>query len=125
MSQSSKEPTRDGSGAPAPAPPTGAVDHRAVLFRYFIGNENRFTGEALRRAASAAGYSDADIDAAWERSQVGVEDRAVTGRYRIWARLIVLALYLGIFSRGFARMVVVVAAAVTLVSCLWLQVVIG
>jgi hypothetical protein len=36
-----------------------------------------------------------------------------------------VALYLGIFSRGFARMVVVVAAAVTLVACLWLQVVIG
>jgi hypothetical protein len=36
-----------------------------------------------------------------------------------------VALYMGIFSRGFARMVVIVTGAVTLAACLWLQVVIG
>ncbi|MEX2274843.1 MAG: permease [Actinomycetota bacterium] len=33
-----------------------------------------------------------------------------------------VALYMGIFSKGFARMVVIAAASVTLVACLWLQV---
>jgi uncharacterized protein len=36
-----------------------------------------------------------------------------------------VALYMGIFSRGFTRMVVIVAAATTLVGCLWIQVIWG
>ncbi|MEX0755317.1 MAG: permease [Actinomycetota bacterium] len=36
-----------------------------------------------------------------------------------------VALYMGIFNRGFARMVVIVTGAMVLVACLWLQVLIG
>lgn len=83
--------------APAPAPPTAAVDSRAMLVQYFLRNEGRYTPEALRGAASAAGYSAEDIAAAWSQSQIGLEGRASSGRFANPARLIVLALYLATF----------------------------
>ena len=50
-------------------PTFDAPDRTARLVAYFRENRDRFTGDALKRAATDAGYSPEEIETAW--SQVG------------------------------------------------------
>jgi hypothetical protein len=54
---------------PPPTPGGGGgqeqADRAAALAAYREANHGRYTDEALRRAASSAGYTDAEIEAAW------------------------------------------------------------
>jgi hypothetical protein len=52
-------PAPGGGGAPVPG------DRAAALAAYLEANRGRYTEEALRRAATTAGYTDAEVDAAW------------------------------------------------------------
>jgi hypothetical protein len=88
----------DRSGAPAPAPPAiAAADHREQLYRYFLANRDRFTSEALERAAVAAGYPRAEV--AETSRLVGAEGDVTTdsARYTTQARVIVLLAYVATF----------------------------
>lgn len=55
--------------ADATAPHEPDVLRIARLSAYFRANRDRFTSEALKRAAATAGYSAAEIEAAW--SEIG------------------------------------------------------
>jgi hypothetical protein len=46
---------------------SAAAERIARLVEYFRENRERFTPEALRQAAAAAGYSATDVDAAWSQ----------------------------------------------------------
>jgi hypothetical protein len=54
---------------PPPTPGGGGgqeqADRAAALAAYREANRGRYTDEALRRAASSAGYTEAEIEAAW------------------------------------------------------------
>ena len=50
---------------PPPGEPGAGTDRAGHLAAYFAEHRNRYTPEALRRAATQAGYSDAEISAAW------------------------------------------------------------
>jgi hypothetical protein len=54
--------------AEPPSTPSHDVDRIASLGTYFVENRGRFTPDALRRAAAAAGYTAEEIEAAWPRS---------------------------------------------------------
>lgn len=58
MAQADPPPTPGGGGGQVPS------DRVAALSAYLEANRGRYTDDALRRAASSAGYTDAEIDAA-------------------------------------------------------------
>jgi hypothetical protein len=88
------DPTR----TPALAPPgTSPADHREQLYRYFLDNRDRFTPEALERAAVAAGYAPAEVA---ETSRLVSAEGDVTtdsARYTTQARAILLIAYVATF----------------------------
>jgi len=59
MTQELPPPTPGGGGGQEQA------DRAAALAAYREANRGRYTDEALRRAASSAGYTDAEIETAW------------------------------------------------------------
>lgn len=66
-----------------------ASDRVASLSAYFLAGAERYTPEALRQAASEAGYSPAEIDEATRRQR----DEELAAPIRRGARWIVLAAY--------------------------------
>lgn len=67
-----------------PTVPAVEEDRVGVLAAYVQTNRDRFTDEALREAAQTAGYTDAEIAAAWSassdpRKAIPTERRAHTG----------------------------------------------
>jgi hypothetical protein len=86
---------------PAPGGGGGQVqaDRAAALAAYFETNRGRYTEEALRRAASSAGYTDAEIEAAWsaDPAVTAIDGARPRARLRIAipvAILYVVGLYL-------------------------------
>ena len=105
MTDSTPPTSSSDPAGPAPAPPPGRPVES--LARYLEVNRDRFTDEALARAARNAGYSDAAIDQA--RARVSARVAAAPARARAtWA---VLAAYLvtfavlvaGMFASEYAR----------------------
>ncbi len=77
-----------------PATWIGATSDRvASLGEYFLAGAERYTPEALRQAASEAGYSPAEIDEAFGRVTKHQRDEEVSGPLRRRARWAVLAAY--------------------------------
>jgi hypothetical protein len=76
-------------------------DRVASLSDYFIAGAERYTPEALRQAASEAGFTPQEIDEAYGRATERQRDEAVAGPIRHRARRIVLAAY-GLVYAAFA-----------------------
>ena len=76
-------------------------DRVASLSEYFLAGAERYTPEALRRAASEAGFTPQEIDEAYGRATERQRDEAVAGPIRHRARRIVLAAY-GLVYAAFA-----------------------
>jgi hypothetical protein len=99
------QPSPDAPGTTAPAPYPGQPVES--LARYLELNQDRFTDEALGRAARDAGYPDAEIDQARAR----VRARAAAAPVRARATVAVLGAYLvtyavlvaGMFASEYAR----------------------
>ena len=83
-------------GAP-PSQPDDRDANRAALTRYLVDNHDRFTVDALERAAAAAGHNTDDIRAASARAREITASVPEPGRYANTARWIVLALYVATF----------------------------
>lgn len=80
----------------------GATSDRvASLSDYFLAGAERYTPEALRQAASEAGYSPAEIDEAYRRVTARQRDEEIAGPIRRRARRIVLTAY-GLVYAAFA-----------------------
>lgn len=88
-----------------PNPPATAPgdDRVAVLAAYLRSNTGRYTDEALRRAAMAAGFSDAELTAAqaiatsaWQGPIRGIQPRLNLGVITATAIVYVVILYLAI-----------------------------
>jgi hypothetical protein len=87
----------------------GATSDRvASLSEYFLAGAERYTPEALRQAASEAGYSPAEIDEAYGRATARQRDEEIAGPIRRRARRIVLTAY-GLVYAGFAALFLTVA----------------
>lgn len=72
----------------------GATSDRvASLTDYFLAGTERYTPEALRQAASDAGFSPDEIDQAYGRAIARQRDEEIAGPIRRRARRIVLAAY--------------------------------
>lgn len=85
-----------------PATWIGATSDRvASLSEYFLAGAERYTPEALRQAATEAGYSPAEIDEAYSRATAHQRDEEIAGPIRRRARRIVLAAY-GLVYAAFA-----------------------
>ncbi len=85
-----------------PATWMGATNDRvASLSEYFLAGADRYTPEALRQAASEAGFTPQEIDEAYGRATKRQRDEAVAGPIRNRARRIVLAAY-GLVYAAFA-----------------------
>lgn len=82
---------------PGPGPATGGQRERdarvMALAAYVRANRDNFTDEALRRAASDAGYDDLEIAAAWAVSAEPVHGRTASAK----AILIVIGYFVGVF----------------------------
>ena len=77
-----------------PATWIGATSDRVgSLSEYFLAGAERYTPEALRQAASEAGYSPAEIDEAYGRATKRQRDEELSRPLRRRARWIVLAAY--------------------------------
>ncbi len=76
-------------------------DRVASLSEYFLAGAERYTPEALRHAASEAGFTPQEIDEAYGRATERQRDESVAGPIRHRARRIVLAAY-GLVYAGFA-----------------------
>jgi hypothetical protein len=76
-------------------------DRVASLSEYFLAGAERYTPEALRHAASEAGFTPQEIDQAYGRATERQRDEAVAGPIRLRARRIVLAAY-GLVYAAFA-----------------------
>jgi len=112
--------TVDGSGPVTPGDPTPEAaeptppsltptgdDRVAVLAAYLRSNAGRYTGEALARAATAAGYSDAEVTAAqaiadstWQGATHGIRPKLHLGLITGSAIAYVALLYLAIATTG-------------------------
>jgi hypothetical protein len=68
-------------------------DRVESLSEYFQAGAERYTPEALRQAASEAGYSPAEIDEAYGRATTRQRDEELSRPLRRRARWIVLAAY--------------------------------
>jgi putative effector of murein hydrolase LrgA (UPF0299 family) len=105
MTESTKPPRSPDHPGAVPAPYPGQPVES--LSRYLEVNRDRFTDEALARAARDAGYSDAAID----QARVGVQARSAAAPVRARARWAVLAAYFityavlvaGMFASEYAR----------------------
>jgi hypothetical protein len=93
-----------------PTVPSVDEDRVGVLAAYVRTNRDRFTDEALREAAAKAGYTDAEITAAWAaaadpKRSVPTDRRTNTGVVIVVAVLFAAAVYalpglLGAIGRG-------------------------
>ena len=124
----------EGGGPRDPGTSEPATSDRvASLTEYFLAGAERYTPEALRQAASEAGYSPAEIDEATRRQR----DEELAAPIRRSARWIVLAAYglvygvLALVFRGyddrygfatiaFAVLTVVLGSAL-LISIFWIR----
>jgi hypothetical protein len=108
--------TVDGSGPVTPGDPTPEAaeptppsltptgdDRVAVLAAYLRSHAGRYTGEALARAATAAGYSDAEVTAAqaiadstWQGATHGIRPKFHLGVVTSAAIAYVVVLYAAI-----------------------------
>lgn len=68
-------------------------DRVMSLSDYFLAGAERYTPEALRLAASDAGFSPEEIDQAYRRASERQRDEEIAGPIRRRARRIVLAAY--------------------------------
>jgi hypothetical protein len=68
-------------------------DRVASLSEYFLAGGERYTPEALRQAASEAGFTPQEIDEAFGRATRRQRDEEVAAPIRSRARTIVLAAY--------------------------------
>lgn len=71
----------------------GRGDRIAALSDYFVAHADRFTPEALRKAAIDAGFSAAEIDDAYDRATTRQRNDELAQPLRSRARWIVLAAY--------------------------------
>jgi hypothetical protein len=90
--------------APTPDPriatPTGGHAERvATVLRYLESNRERFTEDALLRAARDAGYPDEVLDEARARARAGAAAAPVRQRARRWV-LIAYLLTFGLLTTG-------------------------
>ena len=92
-------PAPGGGGAPVPG------DRAAALAAYLEANRGRYTEEALRRAATTAGYTDAEVDAAWAALASGppvTPDQGLRARSSLPVASAVAILYVvGVYLLGF------------------------
>jgi hypothetical protein len=65
----------------------------ASLSEYFLAGAERYTPEALQKAASESGFSQGEIDEAYGRATRRQRDEEVAAPIRSRARMIVLAAY--------------------------------
>lgn len=80
----------------------GATSDRvASLSEYFLAGADRYTPEALRQAASEAGFTPQEIDEAYGRATARQRDEEIAGPIRRRARRIVLTAY-GLAYAAFA-----------------------
>jgi hypothetical protein len=97
MSGDALGPTPPDAEERGPVVPAVAQDRVGVLAAYVRTNRDRFTDEALRASARKAGYSDAEIDAAWKsaasRTPMPSERRTNAGVVLLVAIVYVVALY--------------------------------
>jgi hypothetical protein len=122
----------DAGTGPPPAFPGQPVES---LARYLEGNRDRFTDEALARAARDAGYSDAAIDQAMARIRARAAAapvrtraaRAVLGAYLLTYAVLVAGMFASEYSRSYSGHVIgaVILAALLgfalLISRWWLR----
>jgi hypothetical protein len=87
-----------------PSVPAVSEDRVGVLSAYVRTNRDRFTDEALRDAARTAGYTDAEIVAAWSAA---ADERAIPSERQTSVATVVLtaivygvALYVGAGALG-------------------------
>lgn len=80
------------AGSPASDP--SAAQRSMRLADYFRENRDRYSGEALRRAAADAGYEPAEIELAWSKVAWGDPDRAVGRPTQPGITIVVSAIYL-------------------------------
>jgi hypothetical protein len=76
-----------------PDPPVPTTERITGLVAYFRENRDRFTSEALKRAAVDAGYESAEIEFAWSRIAWGDPDRAVDRPTRGGVSALVAVIY--------------------------------
>lgn len=84
-----------------PSVPAVEEDRVGVLAAYVRTNRDRFTDEALRHAARTAGYSDAEIAAAW--SAAGNPEKSIPTERRTNAGVVVataIAYAAGLYGIG-------------------------
>jgi hypothetical protein len=86
-------------------PTPGTPDRVSRLVVYFRENRDRFTGDALKRAATEAGYTPAEIEAAWSQVGWGSAETAMSRPPKLAvsalvAIVYVAGLYLGAIGLG-------------------------
>lgn len=95
------------------------TDRAWHLAAYFAEHRNRFTPEALRRAATQAGYSDAEIAAAW--SPVGWVFPAEVTRIRTRLGVVIATTFLygiGVYLLVVESFALTASSSVTVVAYL-------
>lgn len=120
------------SGALPPDKPTeasawaGPGDRINALGRYFVEHADRYTPDALRQAASEAGFSPDEIDEAYGRAATRQRDDQASRPIRRRARWIVLAAY-GLVYAAFAVAFMTVAyrSGAGIIAIMILTVVLG
>jgi hypothetical protein len=121
------------SPGPAPATPRDGEARLETLAGYLRANREKYTPESLGRAAREAGFTDAEIEAAFERA--GGNATVVGAPQRAQARALVVAVYavtfLGFavlmlskpsamqYGWGFALIILAVALGLSLLLSLW------
>ncbi len=78
----------------------GRGDRIAALSDYFVAHADRFTPEALRKAAADVGFSAAEIDEAYGRATTLQRTYKLAQPLRSRARWVVLAAYVIVWLEG-------------------------